>query len=118
MLTRNRNPDYQSTWENIQNCKNSADELGFRNVLCPFLYKLVKTILIGMAELEFLAAIRCGEVHPNLIRSIANFHMLKITINIISSPGNELDSSERYARSREVIEIISNPIIIRDRKIL
>ena len=46
-----------------------------------------------------------------LARSISTLdHMLKgrLTINIISSdlPGNELDSSERYARSREVIEIL------------
>ena len=63
-------------------------------------------------QINFLAAIRCGEVHPPMLaRSIATLdHMLKgrLTINIISSdlPGNELDSSERYARSREVIEIL------------
>jgi len=63
-------------------------------------------------QINFLAAIRCGEIHPPMLaRSLSTLdHMLKgrLTINIISSdlPGNELDSSERYARSREVIEIL------------
>ena len=115
----NRNPDYKSTWENTSEIVKTADELGFRNVLCPSSYQVGQDTLsfvAGMApitkQINFLAAIRCGEVHPPMLaRSIATLdHMLKgrLTINIISSdlPGNELDSSERYARSREVIEIL------------
>ena len=115
----NRNPDYKSTWENTSKIVKTADELGFRNVLCPSSYQVGQDTLsfvAGMApitkQINFLAAIRCGEVHPPMLaRSIATLdHMLKgrLTINIISSdlPGNELDSSERYARSREVIEIL------------
>ena len=115
----NRNPDYKSTWENTSKIVKTADELGFRNVLCPSSYQVGQETLsfvAGMApitkQINFLAAIRCGEVHPPMLaRSIATLdHMLKgrLTINIISSdlPGNELDSSERYARSREVIEIL------------
>jgi alkanesulfonate monooxygenase len=70
----------------------------------------------GMAllteQINFLAAIRCGELHPPMLaRTISTLdHMLKgrLTINIISSdlPGTKLSSSERYARSREVIEIL------------
>ena len=115
----NRNPNYKSTWENTSKIVKTADELGFRNVLCPSSYQVGQDTLsfvAGMApitkQINFLAAIRCGEVHPPMLaRSIATLdHMLKgrLTINIISSdlPGNELDSSERYARSREVIEIL------------
>ena len=87
------------------------------SVLLPT--KLDKTPLLfvaGMAplteQINLLAAIRCGEVHPPMLaRSIATLnHMLKgrLTINIISSdlPGTTLASTERYARSREVIEIL------------
>ena len=115
----NRNPDYKSTWENTSKIVKTADELGFRNVLCPSSYQVGQDTLsfvAGMApitkQINFLAAIRCGEVHPPMLaRSIATLdHMLKgrLTINIISSdlPGNELNSSERYARPREVIEIL------------
>ena len=115
----NRNPDYKSTWENTSKIVKTADELGYRNVLCPSSYQVGQDTLsfvAGMApitkQINFLAAIRCREVHPPMLaRSIATLdHMLKgrLTINIISSdlPGNELDSAERYARSREVIEIL------------
>ena len=115
----NRNPNYKSTWENTSKIVKTADELGFRNVLCPSSYQVGQDTLsfvAGMAsitkQINFLAAIRCGELHPPMLaRSISTLdHMLKgrLTINIISSdlPGNELDSSERYARSREVIEIL------------
>ena len=63
-------------------------------------------------NINFLAAIRSGEIHPPMLaRSIATLdHILKgrLTINIISSdlPGTLLSSSERYARSREVIQIL------------
>ena len=63
-------------------------------------------------KINFLAAIRCGEIHPPMLaRTIATLdHMLKgrLTLNIISSnlPGTELDSTERYLRSKEVIEIL------------
>ena len=63
-------------------------------------------------QINFLAAVRCGELHPPMLaRSIATLdHMLKgrLTINIISSdlPGTKLSSNQRYARSREVIEIL------------
>ena len=63
-------------------------------------------------QINFLAAVRCGELHPPMLaRTIATLdHMLKgrLTVNIISSdlPGTKLSSPERYARSREVIEIL------------
>ena len=114
-----RNPNYKSTWENTSRIIKTADKLGYTNVLCPSSYQVGQdtlTYVSAMApltqQINFLAAIRCGEVHPPMLaRTIATLdHILKgrLTINIISSdlPGNKLESSKRYARSREVIEIL------------
>ena len=115
----NRNPEFKSSWENTSKIIKTADELGFRNVLCPSSYQVGQDTLsyvAGMAplteQINFLAAVRCGELHPPMLaRTIATLdHMLKgrLTLNIISSdlPGTKLSSPERYARSREVIEIL------------
>ena len=115
----NRNPEFKSSWENTSNIIKTAEELGFRNVLCPSSYQVGQDTLsyvAGMAplteQINFLAAVRCGELHPPMLaRTIATLdHMLKgrLTVNIISSdlPGTKLSSPERYARSREVIEIL------------
>ena len=115
----NRNPEFKSSWENTSKIIKTADELGFRNVLCPSSYQVGQETLsyvAGMAplteQINFLAAVRCGELHPPMLaRTIATLdHMLKgrLTVNIISSdlPGTKLSSPERYARSREVIEIL------------
>jgi alkanesulfonate monooxygenase len=114
-----RNPNFKSTWENTSRIIKTADKLGYTNVLCPSSYQVGQdtlTYVSAMApltkQINFLAAIRCGEVHPPMLaRTIATLdHILKgrLTINIISSdlPGNKLESSKRYARSREVIEIL------------
>ena len=115
----NRNPLYKSSWENTSNIVSTADEFGFKNVLCPSSYQVGQdpiSFVAGMAaitkQINFLVAIRCGELHPPMLaRTIASLdHMLKgrLTINIISSdlPGMKLSSKERYARSREVIQIL------------
>ena len=115
----NRNPKYKSNWYNTKNIVEAADKLGYKNILCPSSYQVGQdtlTFIAGMApltkEINFLAAIRCGEIHPPMLaRNIATLdHMLegRLTLNIISSdlPGTELDSKERYLRSKEVIEIL------------
>ena len=115
----NRNPAFKSSWENTSKIIKTADELGFRNVLCPSSYQVGQDTLSYVAamatateQINFLAAVRCGELHPPMLaRTISTLdHMLKgrLTINIISSdlPGVQLSSSKRYARSREVIEIL------------
>ena len=115
----NRNPLYKSSWENTSTIVSTADELGFKNVLCPSSYQVGQdpiSFAAGMAtitkQINFLVAIRCGELHPPMLaRTIASLdHMLKgrLTVNIISSdlPGIKLSSKERYARSREVIQIL------------
>lgn len=114
-----RNPDFKSSWENTSKIVQTADKLGFRNVLCPSSYQVGQdtlTFASAMApltkQINLLAAIRCGEIHPPMLaRALATLdHILKgrLTVNIISSdlPGTILPSSERYARSREVIEIL------------
>ena len=115
----NRNPRYKSSWKNTSSIVKTADKLGFKNVLCPSSYQVGQdplSFVAGMASqtdnINFLVAIRCGEIHPPMLaRAIASLdHMLRgrLTINIISSnlPGMDLSSKERYARSREVIQIL------------
>ncbi len=114
-----RNSKYKSTWENTSRIIKTADNLGYTNVLCPSSYQVgqdtltyVSAMALLTKQINFLAAIRCGEIHPPMLaRAIATLdHILKgrLTINIISSdlPGNKLESSKRYARSKEVIEIL------------
>ena len=115
----NRNPLYKSNWQNTSQIVKTADHLGYRNILCPSSYQVGQDTLsfvAGMApitdQINFLAAIRCGEIHPPMLaRTIATLdHMLngRLTLNIISSdlPGTYLSSEERYPRSKEVIEIL------------
>ncbi|MEZ5043988.1 MAG: LLM class flavin-dependent oxidoreductase [Saprospiraceae bacterium] len=110
---------YKSNWRNTSNILQTADQLGYRNILCPSSYQVGQDTLTFAAavapltqQINLLAAIRCGEVHPPMLaRAIATLdHILKgrLTINIISSdlPGTILGSTERYQRSREVIEIL------------
>lgn len=114
-----RDPKFKSSWENTSQIVKTADQLGYSNVLCPSSYQVGQdplTFISAMApltkQINFLAAIRSGEIHPPMLaRSLATLdHILKgrLTINIISSnlPGTLMASSERYARSREVIQIL------------
>ncbi|MEL7004447.1 MAG: LLM class flavin-dependent oxidoreductase [Bacteroidota bacterium] len=110
---------YKSSWENASNILQTADKLGYRNILCPSSYQVGQDTLSFVAangplteNINMLAAIRCGEVHPPMLaRAISTIdHIMKgrLTINIISSdlPGTVMSSEDRYQRSREVIEIL------------
>lgn len=110
---------YRSNWENASTIVRTADELGYRNVLCPSSYQVgqdTMTFASALAplthQINLLTAIRCGEIHPPMLgRALATLdHILKgrLTINIISSdlPGTKLPSEDRYQRSREVIQIL------------
>jgi alkanesulfonate monooxygenase len=63
-------------------------------------------------QMQMLAAIRCGELHPVMLaRTVATLdHMMqgRLTLNVISSdfPGERADSAYRYRRSWEVVEIL------------
>ncbi|WP_306118611.1 MULTISPECIES: LLM class flavin-dependent oxidoreductase [unclassified Roseitalea] len=96
-----------------------AEQLGYRNVLCPSSYMVGQdtwSFVSAMAplteDINLLAAIRCGEVHPAMLaRAIATVdHVMKgrLTLNIISSnqPGEDASSELRYRRSTEVVEIL------------
>lgn len=114
-----RHPDYKSNWENTSEIGRTADRLGFRNMLCPSSYQVGQDTLSFAAalapqlqQMNLLTAIRCGEVHPPMLaRALSTLdHILKgrLTVNIISSdlPGLKESSETRYARSKEVIEIL------------
>ena len=115
----NRNPLYKSSWENTCKIVQTADKLGYKNVLCPSSFQVGQDSLSFVAamsnltnNINFLPAVRCGEIYPPMLaRTIATIdHMVKgrLTLNIISSnlPGENLESKKRYERSREVIQIL------------
>ncbi len=111
--------DLRSSWEHCRDIALEAERQGFRNILAPSSYQVGQDTLsfvAGMAPLtermNFLAAIRCGEMQPIMLaRTVATLdHMLKgrLTLNVISSdfPGETADSAYRYRRSREVVQIL------------
>lgn len=111
--------ELRSSWAHCRDIALEAEAQGFRNILCPSSYQVGQDTLsfvAGMAPLtarmNFLAAIRCGEMQPIMLaRTVATLdHMLegRLTLNVISSdfPGEKADSAFRYRRSREVVEIL------------
>lgn len=111
--------DLRSNYANTQRIARRADELGFRNMLCPSSYQVGQDTLSFVAavgpqlrQMNLLAAIRCGEMHPAMLaRTVATLdHMMegRLTLNVISSdfPGQQEDSAYRYRRSWEVVEIL------------
>jgi alkanesulfonate monooxygenase len=109
----------KSNWDHCSDIVKQAENLGFRNILCPSSYQVGQDTLSFVAgcapiteAINFLAAIRCGEVQPIMLaRTIATLdHMLKgrLTLNVISSdfPGDVAPSAFRYQRSHEVVEIL------------
>ncbi|MBX2880481.1 MAG: LLM class flavin-dependent oxidoreductase [Granulosicoccus sp.] len=109
----------RSSWENTSAIVRRADELGYRNILCPSSYQVGQDTLSFVAgnatltqNINMLAAVRCGELQPIMLaRTLATIdHMLegRLTVNIISSdfPGQKEDSAYRYQRSREVVQIL------------
>ncbi|OUD08450.1 alkanesulfonate monooxygenase [Marivivens niveibacter] len=109
----------RSSWDHCSQIVKTAEAQGFRNILCPSSYQVGQDTLSFVAgcapitdRINMLAAVRCGEMQPIMLaRTIATLdHMLqgRLTVNIISSdfPGEVADSSYRYQRSREVVEIL------------
>ncbi|MGG7517755.1 LLM class flavin-dependent oxidoreductase [Allorhizobium undicola] len=109
----------RSSFQHCADIVKKADALGFRNILCPSSYQVGQDTLTFVAaasqlasNINFLAAIRCGEMQPIMLaRTIATLdHMLqgRLTLNVISSdfPGEVADSGYRYRRSHEVVEIL------------
>ncbi len=111
--------DLRSSWQHCSDIVKTAEGQGFGNILCPSSYQVGQDTLSFVAgcapitdSINLLAAVRCGEMQPIMLaRTIATLdHMLqgRLTVNIISSdfPGEKADSSFRYQRSREVVEIL------------
>lgn len=111
--------DLRSSWAHCSDIVKTAEAQGFRNILCPSSYQVGQDTLSFVAgcapitdKINLLAAVRCGEMQPIMLaRTIATLdHMLegRLTVNIISSdfPGEKDESSYRYQRSREVVEIL------------
>ncbi|MGR3631332.1 MAG: LLM class flavin-dependent oxidoreductase [Limimaricola soesokkakensis] len=111
--------DLRSSWAHCSEIVKTAEEQGFRNILCPSSYQVGQDTLSFVAgcapitsKINLLAAIRCGEMQPIMLaRTVATLdHMLegRLTLNVISSdfPGEKAESKFRYQRSREVVEIL------------
>lgn len=109
----------RSSFENTSRLAQTADRLGFRNMLCPSSYQVGQDTLSFVAamapltkQMSLLAAIRMGEMQPIMLaRTVATLdHMLKgrLTLNVISSdfPGEAASNELRYQRSKEVVEIL------------
>jgi alkanesulfonate monooxygenase len=109
----------RSSWAHCSEIVTTSEALGFRNILCPSSYQVGQDTLSFVAacapitsKINLLAAVRCGEMQPIMLaRTIATLdHMLegRLTVNIISSdfPGETAESSYRYRRSREVVQIL------------
>ncbi len=86
----------RSSWEHCSDIVQKAEQLGFRNILCPSSYQVGQDTLSFVAgcapitsKINMLAAIRCGEMQPIMLaRTVATLdHMLKgrLTLNVISS---------------------------------
>jgi alkanesulfonate monooxygenase len=111
--------ELRSSWAHCSDIVKRAEGNGFRNILCPSSYQVGQDTLSFVAgcapitdRINFLAAIRCGEMQPVMLaRTVATLdHMLqgRLTLNVISSdfPGEVADSAYRYKRSHEVVEIL------------
>jgi alkanesulfonate monooxygenase len=109
----------RSSFAHCSNIVRRADELGYQNILMPSGWIAGQETLPFSAatavltrQINHLVAVRMGEIHPPMLaRHLATLdHLLegRLTVNIISSdlPGTKEESSVRYARSREVIQIL------------
>lgn len=107
-------PALRSSWEHCRDIVFAADRNGFDNILLPSGFQLgidSTAFAAGVGpqtrQIHLLLAVRIGEVWlPQLARQLATIDQMvggRLTINIISSdmPGQALDSSPRYQRTRE-----------------
>ncbi len=109
----------RSSFAHCSEIVRGADELGYQNILMPSGWACGQETLPFAAATAVLTrqinhhvAVRMGEIHPPMrARNLATLdHLLagRLTVNIISSdlPGLKEDSAARYARSREIIQIL------------
>ncbi len=112
-------PALASSWEHCSDIVRTADRNGFDNVLLPSGYTLgIDSTAFGAAiathtdNIHLLLAVRMGEMWlPQLARQLASIDQFangRLCINIISSdmPGEELESTIRYQRTREWMQVL------------
>jgi alkanesulfonate monooxygenase len=112
-------PTLASSWEHCSDIVRTADRNGFDNVLLPSGYTLgidstafAAAIATHTEQINLLLAVRMGEMWlPQLARQLASIDQFangRLCINIISSdiPGEELESSPRYQRTREWMQVL------------
>ena len=112
-------PALASSWEHCSDIVATADRNGFDNVLLPSGYTLgidstafAAAIATHTEHINLLLALRMGEMWlPQLARQVASIDQFangRLCINIISSdiPGEELESSPRYQRTREWMQVL------------
>jgi alkanesulfonate monooxygenase len=112
-------PARRSNFAHCSDIIETADKLGFNNILLPTSYVVGQEVLPFASaiapivkNINMLAAIRTGEIHPPMLaRHLATLdHILegRLTVNIINSdlPGLKEDHEMRYKRCGEVIEIL------------
>ena len=76
----------RSSFEHCSDIVKKAEELGFRNILCPSSYQVGQDTLSFVAgcapisdRINFLAAIRCGEMQPIMLaRTVATLDHLSL----------------------------------------
>ena len=113
------NSEMLSSFEHCASIVEEADRQGFDSVLLPSGYELgidgttfAAAVAGRTSSIRLLLAIRTGELWPaQLARQIASLDEIaggRLDLNVISSPlpGEELASSERYARTAEVMGIL------------
>jgi alkanesulfonate monooxygenase len=112
-------PELKSSWRHCRDIVQTADRLGFDNILLPSGYELgVDTTTFAGAiathteHINLLVAVRMGETWlPQLAKQMASIDQMaggRVTINIISSdmPGQKLESAPRYRRTLEWMQVL------------
>lgn len=112
-------PELASSWSHCRDIVQTADRLGFDNVLLPSGYELgVDTTTFASAiathtnQINLLVAVRMGETWlPQLAKQMTSIDQMangRLTINIISSdiPGQKLESAPRYQRTIEWMQVL------------
>lgn len=109
----------RSSWQHCSHIVQTADRLGFDNILLPSGYELgIDTISFASSiaplvqNMKLLTAVRVGENWvPQLARQLSTLNQVldgRLVINIISSemPGESLDGPRRYRRTTETMRAL------------
>lgn len=112
-------PSLYSSFDHCRTIAQTADKLGYDNLLLPSGYQLgIDNVAFAggiaplLKQIKLLLAIRCGEFWPpQIARQVATLDQMlggRLTVNIISSdlPGETLPAGPRYDRTVEVMNIL------------